>query len=143
MLAAVAFKAADEVNSKTDFSKAATDILNNGALVQVYTKANQGKTEWTLAEFATVFPGKSIKGVNLSASKNYFSTGIKGNFTFKIDRGGKTKDIDSTQSTPQPAEKNTSVPLSVSAKKLIDRPKRKVNKKETEPVPGVGRTKRK
>lgn len=142
LIAAIAFKAAEEVNSKTDFSKAATDILNNGALVQVYTKASEGKTEWALNEFNTVFPGKSIKGVDLSASKNYFSTGIKGNFTFKIDRGGKAKETDSTQVDIAPS-KEKSVPLSTAAKQIIDRPKRKVNKKSTEPISGVGRAKRK
>lgn len=93
LMAAVAFKAADEVNDKTDFSKAAADILNNGALVQVYTKAKESKGQWTLNEFDTVYPGDSIKGVYLSASKTYYSTGIKGNYTFKIDKGqGKPKD---------------------------------------------------
>ena len=93
LMAAVAFKAADEVNDQTDFSKAAADILNNGALVQVYTKAKEGKGQWTLSEFDTVYPGDSIKGVYLSANKTYYSKGIKGNYTFKIDKGqGKPKD---------------------------------------------------
>ena len=93
LMAAVAHKAAEEVNDKTKFSVAAADILNNGALVQVYTKASEGKGQWTLQEFNTVYPGESIKGVYLSAGKTYYSTGIKGNYTFKIDKGsGKPKD---------------------------------------------------
>lgn len=100
LIAAVAHKAAIEVNDKTDFSKAAADILNNGALVQVYTKAKEGKGSWTLDEFQTVYPGESIKGVYFSAGKTYYSTGIKGNFTFKIDKGaGKPKDDEGA--TPQ------------------------------------------
>lgn len=96
LMAAVAHKAAEEVNEKTDFSKAAADILNNGALVQVYTKAKEKGNEWILNEFDTEYPGESTKGVYLSASKTYYSTGIKGNFTFKIDRGsGKPKDDES------------------------------------------------
>ena len=87
LIAAVAHRVAKEVNKETGFSKAASDILNNGALVQVYTKAREGKEVWTLDEFNTVYPGNSIRGVYLSASKTYYSTGIKGNFTFKIDRG--------------------------------------------------------
>lgn len=95
LMAAVAHKAAEEVNDKTDFSKAAADILNNGALVQVYTKAKEKNGQWTLDEFNTVYPGDSIKGVYLSAGKTYYSTGIKGNFTFKIDKGqGKPTDTD-------------------------------------------------
>jgi hypothetical protein len=87
LIAAIAHKVAKIVNDNTSFSKAAAAILNNGALLQVYTKAKQGKDTWTLSEFETVYPGNSIKGVYLSASKTYYSTGIKGNFTFKIDRG--------------------------------------------------------
>ena len=87
LLAGLAQLAADEVNEHTDFSKAAADILNNGALIQVYTKANESKDKWTLKEFETVYPGDTIKGVYLSAAKTYYSTGIKGNFTFKIDKG--------------------------------------------------------
>jgi hypothetical protein len=93
LMASVAHKAAEEVNDKTKFSAAAADILNNGALVQVYTIASEGKGKWTLKEFNTVYPGESIKGVYLSAGKTYYSTGIKGNYTFKIDKGsGKPKD---------------------------------------------------
>lgn len=87
LIAALAHKVAKEVNETTEFSKAAADILNNGSLVQVYTTAKEGKESWTLDKFATVYPGNSIRGVYLSASKTYYSTGIKGNFTFKIDRG--------------------------------------------------------
>jgi hypothetical protein len=87
LLAGLAQEAADQVNEHTDFSSTAADILNNGALIQVYTKASENKGQWTLKEFETVYPGESIKGVYLSAAKTYYSTGIKGNFTFKIDKG--------------------------------------------------------
>lgn len=101
LLASVAHKAADEVNSKTDFSDTASDILNNGALVQVYTKADEKKGMWILKEFETKYPGTSVGGVVLSASKNYSSTGIKGNFTFKILRGNaKAIPDDNTEETP-------------------------------------------
>lgn len=111
LMAAIAHKAAEEVNDKTDFSKAAADILNNGALVQVYTKAKEKGGQWILDEFNTVYPGDSIKGVYLSAGKTYYSTGIKGNFTFKIDKGqGKPKDDEEsgegkTRSKRAPSEK--------------------------------------
>jgi hypothetical protein len=99
LIAAVAHKAADEVNKHTNFSKAAAEILNNGALVQVYTKAKENKDSWTLGEFTTVYPGDSIRGVYLSAGKTYYSTAIKGNFTFKIDKGsGVSDDADETDS---------------------------------------------
>ena len=98
LIAAVAHEAAEQVNEQTNFSKAAADILNNGALVQVYTKAKQNQNTWELGEFDTVYPGDTIKGVYLSASKTYYSTGIKGNFTFKIDKGaGKPKEQENTK----------------------------------------------
>jgi hypothetical protein len=109
LVAAVAHKAADEVNKHTNFSKAAAEILNNGALVQVYTKAKENKDSWTLGEFTTVYPGDSIKGVYLSAGKTYYSTAIKGNFTFKIDKGtGVPKDEDESDSTETPGTTKTS-----------------------------------
>lgn len=105
LMAAVAHKAAQQVNEKTNFSKAATEILNNGALVQVYTKAIEGKDTWTLKEFNTVYPSDEIKGVYLDASKNYMSTNIKGNFTFLIDKGTgkpKAKNADAVDTGPDP-----------------------------------------
>lgn len=100
LLAVVAHRAAEQVNEKTDFSDTASDILNNGALVQVYTKADERRGQWILKEFETRYPGTSIGGVILSASKNYSSTGIKGNFTFKILRGNaKAIPDDNTEET--------------------------------------------
>lgn len=84
LIAQIAAEAANKVNTETNFSEAAADILNNGALVQVYTKASESKDNWTLNEFKTVYPGTAVSGVLFTPSKTYYSTGIKGNFTFKI-----------------------------------------------------------
>jgi len=123
LMAAVAHKAATQVNEKTKFSKAAADILNNGALVQMYTKASEGKGKWTLQEFNTIYPGESIKGVYLSAGKTYYSTGIKGNYTFKIDKGsGAPKDDEQTATTARPKrEKNAGIDqLATAAKDIVN-----------------------
>jgi hypothetical protein len=123
LMAAVAHKAATQVNEKTKFSKAAADILNNGALVQMYTKASEGKGKWTLQEFNTIYPGESIKGVYLSAGKTYYSTGIKGNYTFKIDKGsGAPKDDEQTATTTRPKrEKNAGIDqLATAAKDIVN-----------------------
>ena len=140
LLASVATLAAIEVNDKTDFSDAAADILNNGALVQVYTKAKQEKDNWVLQSFDTVYPGESIKGVYLSASKNYFSTGIKGNFTFKIDKGKGVKDIEAKDDSDKTSEK--SVDLAKAAKELTGAIGKPISMKP-EKKKGVGREKRK
>lgn len=88
LIASLAHKVADIINTKTNFSDAASTILNNGALVQVYTVAKQVGKKWILDTFHTVYPGTSVTGVTFSAQKNYSSTSIKGNFTFRIMRGG-------------------------------------------------------
>jgi len=143
LIAAVAHKAAIKVNDETNFSKAAADILNNGALVQVYTKAKQGATTWTLDSFDTVYPGESIKGVFLSAGKTYYSTAIKGNFTFKIDKGsGKPKDDGDNEAEIDAPNKSVYTKSLAKAAKQIIEPVRK--KKKPLPVePNVGRAKRK
>jgi hypothetical protein len=127
LMAAVAHKAAEQVNEKTKFSSSAADILNNGALVQMYTKASEGKGKWTLQEFNTVYPGDSIKGVYLSAGKTYYSTGIKGNYTFKIDKGsGAPKDDEQTTGTTRPKrEKNAGFDQFATAAKDIVNPVKK------------------
>lgn len=144
LIAAVAYEVASTINNETDFSKAAADILNNGALVQVYTKAREGSKEWVLDEFKTVYPGKSIKGIYLSAAKNYYSTGIKGNFTFKIDRGeGKPKEDEGAgrekrTGTKAPSEKEFAQKAAKIAK---GQEKPKFNQIKARPT-GVGREKR-
>lgn len=120
LMAAVAHKAADEVNDKTKFSSSAADILNNGALVQMYTKASESKGRWTLQEFNTVYPGESIKGVYLSAGKTYYSTDIKGNYTFKIDKGsGVSKDEEEKPSMIGRAKRAGS-DLATAAKNIVN-----------------------
>ncbi len=101
LTAAVAHLAAEAVNERTNFGEAASTILNNGALVQVYTVARERAGKWVLEGFDSKYPGKSVSGVVLTASKNYFSTGIKGNFTFKILRGSaKAAPEDDTREVP-------------------------------------------
>lgn len=144
LMAAVAHKAAEEVNDKTDFSKAAADILNNGALVQVYTKAKEKAGKWTLEEFNTVFPGDSIKGVYLTAAKSYYSTGVKGNFTFKIDKGkGKPKDEDNESEGPGREKRSVSdKQFAAKAKDIATGINRPELKARSLPTGEVGRKKR-
>jgi hypothetical protein len=87
-LAAVAHKVAKHINENTNFSDAASEILNNAALIQVYTIAQEQTDRWTLKEFNSKWPSNDTTGVLFSAGKTYYSTGIKGNFTFKILRNG-------------------------------------------------------
>lgn len=83
-IAAVAHAVAKHVNENTKFSDAASQILNNGALIQVYTKGKDNGDTWTINSFSPKWPGDDITDVKFSAGKTYYSTYIKGKFTFKI-----------------------------------------------------------
>lgn len=136
-IAAVAHKVAEHVNAHTNFGQAASEILNNGALIQVYTKATEKGDQWTLVDFNTKWPSDTVTGVSFSASKNYFSTGIKGNFTFKILRNG-AKDVDDERSSEPALEPSkVAAPNVVTGKRVNIRPGR------AEPSPdNIGREKR-
>jgi len=88
MIAAIAYKVADHVNETTNFSQAASDILNHSALVQMYTEANESGEYIIISGFTAVYPSETVTGVLLDASKAYMSTQGKGNFTFHILKHG-------------------------------------------------------
>ncbi|MFY8211427.1 MAG: hypothetical protein ACOVLB_01995, partial [Candidatus Nanopelagicus sp.] len=120
----------------TNFSKAASDILNHGALVQVYTIAKQTKEKWIIQDFKTQFPSEAVTGVVLWASKSYYSTDIKQNFTFKLLRNGASAEPDQAELATQDARE----PKLASAAQDIVNPKIKKVTKDTEF--DVGRKKR-
>lgn len=134
-VAACAYRVAEHINKHTNFSKLASELLNNGALVQVYTDATDNGDTWTLDGFSAEWPSKTTTGVLFSASKNYYSTDIKGNFTFKILRNG-AQDLPAVdvESEVAAADAGTSVP-GERIKNAPDRKKRNASK-------GVGREKR-
>ena len=88
MIAAVAYRVADHVNSSTRFSQAAAEILNNSAVVQIYTNARESQTNITVQGFDAVYPSKTFTGVLLDPTKVYYSTGNNGKFTFTILKNG-------------------------------------------------------
>jgi hypothetical protein len=143
LIATLAAKAADKVNNETNFSKAAADILNNGALVQVYTKAKEGKSTWELRGFETFYPDDNIKGVYFSSSKNYMSTQIKGNFTFLIDKGSDKPKKETNADPNYGGEQTPAVDLAKDSKKVVNTKLLKRTKRKTAVAPDVGREKRK
>jgi len=88
MLAAIAHQVADYVNENTEFGAAAADILNQGALVQMYTETSVKSGTIVIRGFNTVYPSQAVTGVMLRAGKTYYSTDNKGNFTFEILKNG-------------------------------------------------------
>jgi hypothetical protein len=94
MTASIAYNVADYINKNTDFSKAASEILNNAALVQMYTDTSVTNDTITVTKLTAVYPSETITGVLLDASKVYYSTGGKGNYTFTIlKNGAKESDV--------------------------------------------------
>lgn len=94
MIAAVAYHAADLVNTKTNFSQAAADILNHSAVVQIYTDAKESQDTITVQGFTAVYPSKTFTGVLLDPTKVYYSTGNNGKYTFTIlKNGASAKDV--------------------------------------------------
>jgi hypothetical protein len=138
LIAAVAHKVAKKINAETNFSESASKILNNGALVQVYTNAKQTGDIWVLEAFKSVYPSTAVTGVLLRAGKNYSSTDIKGNFAFKILRNGAKADPEPNE-TEQSTDSAVDTDLVKAAKKITD-PKVLTKKKDTEP--SIGRSKR-
>lgn len=92
MLAAIAYPVADHINKTTNFGQAAAEILNNAALVQMYTDTAVSGDTITITKLTAVYPSKTVTGVLLDASKVYFSTGGKGNYTFTILKNGAKPD---------------------------------------------------
>ena len=101
MISAIAYKVAAYVNANTNFGKAASDILNHSALVQMYTNCSETQDTISIDNFNAVYPSETVTGVLLDASKAYMSTQGKGNFTFKIlKNGAKEADVSGDVEVP-------------------------------------------
>jgi hypothetical protein len=87
LVSSIAYKVCNEINTKTNFSEAAADILNNSAFVQMYTNAKKGKGEFVIEGFTTVWPSKLFTDVTLEAQKSYSSTASSGGkLVFNINK---------------------------------------------------------
>jgi len=109
MIAAIAYKVADYVNDNTNFSAAASEILNTSALVQMYTYVKEAGEDFEIS-FDAKWPSTAVTGVKLSAGKTYMSTAKGGgNMVFKILKGG-AKDVPDAEETG--SSKKTSAKVS-------------------------------
>ena len=98
MIAAIAYKVADHVNDNTNFSAAASEILNTSAFVQMYTYVKESGKNFEIT-FGAHWPSTAVTGVKLSAGKTYMSTAKGGgNMVFKILKGG-AKDVPDAKET--------------------------------------------
>jgi hypothetical protein len=94
MTASIAYNVADYINENTNFSAAASEILNNAALIQMYTSTTASGDTITISQLTAVYPSDTVTDVILKADKVYYSTGGKGNYTFKVlKNGAKESDV--------------------------------------------------
>jgi hypothetical protein len=108
MVSSIAYKVANEINMNTNFSEAAADILNNSAFVQMYTEAKNGKGEFIIQGFTTVWPSKLFTEVTLEAQKSYSSTASSGGkMVFNINKKPKVEPNVEQSGTAGDPENNT------------------------------------
>ena len=90
MVSSIAYTVVNKINTETNFSEAAADILNNSAFVQMYTEAKQKGDEFIIEGFTTVWPSKLFTEVTLEAQKSYSSTASSGGkLVFNINKDPK------------------------------------------------------
>lgn len=142
LIAAVAHKVEEKINTDTNFGKDAAEILNHSGLVQVYTSATERGGMWTLNKFDTRYPGTAITGVKISAHKTYYSTGIKGNFTFKILRGGAQDIVTDDPAEIEPTSEPTLKPAALSGKRTEITPPKANREKRSSTAQSIGRERR-
>jgi hypothetical protein len=151
MISAIAYKVADYVNKNTRFGEAASTILNNSALVQMYTDTADNKETITVTKLTAVYPSQTVTGVLLDASKAYMSTQGKGNFTFEILKNGakpgSSNPVDGEDSLEQSTAKTSTDDLDAETNKTrLKGPGAKAAKQKSDPnfdVSVTGREKRK
>jgi len=146
LIAGVATLVAKHINDNTDFSKAAATILNNGALVQVYTKVSESKGMIELHKFKSVYPSTAVTGVVLDSGTRYKSGSVDGKFGFQIlYNGGKpSAGNDQVDGTPSAAlsTKPIATPNVITGKNVELRPKRAAKAEKPSGDAGVGRERR-
>lgn len=103
MLAAIAELVCTYINDNTDFSNAAAEILNHSAVIQVYTDAVDKEGQFVVRKYTAKFPSTAVAGVQFYSGKTYYSSGVKGNFTFKLysQEGQQDAELDAAPSRPE------------------------------------------
>jgi len=85
ILAGIAKRVAANINRNNDFDAAVRAILNHSSVIQVNSKIGRlNKTDAQFKEFRVVYPPNFNGKIYANASKNFFTTGVKGKLSFKI-----------------------------------------------------------
>jgi hypothetical protein len=144
LVSSIAYKVCNEINTKTNFSEAAADILNNSAFVQMYTEATKSKDgQFVIQGFRTIWPSKLFTNVTLEAQKSYSSTSSSGGkLVFNINKEPKAvanTEKASTTDTPGDSEAGEMVDnmsadeLDAVSNKRLTGPGAKAAKSQSEP----------
>lgn len=87
MIAVLAYEVARRINGNSEFSEAAADILNHGAVIQMYTTVKATPTDITIVGFNGIYPSTAVSSVDISAAKTYGNNyKPKGKFTFRLNK---------------------------------------------------------
>ena len=82
VMASIAAKVADIVNSDNRFSQGAIAILNSSSMMQLYTEAKADKENVSITGFRPIYPPDFKGSIILKAGKSYYASGINQKFAF-------------------------------------------------------------
>ena len=84
ILAGVAKRVEEVINALPAFQSGLSLLLNNSSVVQIYTDVKKKGDDVEVTGFRAVYPPKFEKMPSLRHGKTYYSTGVKGKFTFEM-----------------------------------------------------------
>lgn len=84
ILSVIANDVAEEVNKSDTFSEMVRGVLNNSSVIQLHFKVKTKGEDLAVESFKVKYPPKFDGLIFLDSKKNYFSSGIKGKYTFKL-----------------------------------------------------------
>jgi len=82
IMAAVAKTVAKEINKNPEFTRGALALLNQSAVIQVYTKMSKKGDDAVLSDFRAVYPPNFDGQIKVDGGKSYYSSRIQGKLAF-------------------------------------------------------------
>ena len=82
IMAAVAKTVAKEINKNPEFTRGALALLNQSAVIQVYTKMTKRGDDAVLSDFRAVYPPNFEGQILVDGGKSYYSSRIQGKLAF-------------------------------------------------------------